>query len=236
MGKAYIPSVRKAVEELAFATQGLFGPSVRHTITVRAPISLAVLWLAPRLKTFRVENPGFDVRLVSEIWADSISDQDVDVDIRLGTGIWAGYRAERMASESIVPIYSPRSIDRFRSVADLKQAEMIHILGFEDHWARYFKYANLDYAPDEIGLSVDTSLAAIELVAADGGVALVMKRFVDGLAASGRIGIPMPDEIEIELEQAHYIWESREKPRRSIGVELFRSWLFSLYECDSGAS
>ena len=50
MGRAYLPSVRKAIEDLTLSTQGLFGPKVRRSVTLRAPISTAVLWLAPRLK------------------------------------------------------------------------------------------------------------------------------------------------------------------------------------------
>ena len=47
MGVAYLPPVRKAFEELADSTVGLFGGSERVQITVHAPVSLAALWLAP---------------------------------------------------------------------------------------------------------------------------------------------------------------------------------------------
>lgn len=228
MGKAYLPSVRGAIEELAFSTQGLFGPSTRNTVTVRAPISLGVLWLAPRLKQFRAQHPGIDVRIVSEIWADSISDRDVDVDIRLGAGAWAGYRAQRLADESIVPVCAPGACETIASVADLKAHEMVHILGFEDHWAKCFSNAGLDYDPDLIGISVDTTLAAVEIVAADGGVALILKRFAVDLARAGRVAIPVP--IEIRLEQAHHMLVPAADFRLSADVDRFKTWLSSVYE------
>lgn len=228
MGKAYLPSVRGAIEELAFSTQGLFGPPTRNTVTVRAPISLGVLWLAPRLKRFRAQFPGIDVRIVSEIWADSISDRDVDVEIRLGLGAWAGYRAEKLADESIVPVCAPGIARAIRSVADLKAHEMLHILGFEDHWAKYFVSAGLDYDPDQIGVSVDTSLAAVEIVAANGGIALIMKRFAVDLARAGRVAIPI--SFEIKLDQAHHLLTRASQARSSADVGRFKIWLSSLYE------
>lgn len=227
MGKAYLPSVRGAIEDLAFSTQGLFGPPTRNTVTVRAPISLGVLWLAPRLQQFRKQHPGIDVRIVSEIWADSISDRDVDVDIRLGTGAWAGYRAERLADESIVPICAPGASETIRSVADLKSREMVHILGFEDQWAKCFLNAGLNYDLDQIGVCVDTTLAAVEIVAADGGVALIMKRFAVDLVKAGRVAIPVP--CENRLEQAHHLLTQASQIRLSADVGLFKTWLSSAY-------
>src|ERR1700730_18897941 len=47
MGVAYLPPVRKAFEELADSTVGLFGGSERVQIAVNAPVSPAALWLAP---------------------------------------------------------------------------------------------------------------------------------------------------------------------------------------------
>jgi len=228
MGKAYLPSVRGAIEELAFSTQGLFGPPTRNTVTVRAPISLGVLWLAPRLKQFRRQYPGIDVRVVSEIWADSIADRDVDVDIRLGSGAWAGYRAQRLAGESIVPVCAPGALETIRSVADLKAREMVHILGFEDHWAKCFSNAGLDYDPALVGLSVDTTLAAVEIVVADGGVALILKRFAVDLARAGRVAIPIP--LEIQLDQAHHMLVPAADVRLSADVGRFKTWLSSVYE------
>src|SRR5476649_2282193 len=58
MGVAYLPPVRKAFEELADSTVGLFGGSERLQITVHAPVSLAALWLAPKLPTFAAANPN----------------------------------------------------------------------------------------------------------------------------------------------------------------------------------
>src|SRR6202158_84643 len=65
MGVAYLPPVRKAFEELADSTMGLFGGSERGQITVHAPVSLASLWLPPHLAAFMKAFPANGQRVSS---------------------------------------------------------------------------------------------------------------------------------------------------------------------------
>src|ERR1700676_5243341 len=57
MGAGYLPPVRKAFEELADSTVGLFSGSGRLQISVNAPVALAALWLAPKLPEFSSAHP-----------------------------------------------------------------------------------------------------------------------------------------------------------------------------------
>ena len=45
MGKAYLPSVQQAFNEIASSTAGLFGSGDKKTVTIRVPITHAVLCL-----------------------------------------------------------------------------------------------------------------------------------------------------------------------------------------------
>ncbi len=101
MGQAYVHSVRNALADINLATTSLFGPLAKQTVTVRAPISTATLFLTPQLPGFLKANPAINIRLISAIWADSISDEDIDVDLRLGYGDWPGMQVEKISEESI---------------------------------------------------------------------------------------------------------------------------------------
>src|SRR5580700_10455299 len=107
MGVAYLPPVRKAFEELADSTVGLFGGSERVQITVHAPVSLAALWLAPRLPAFSSVNPSIDVRLSSVIWDNAVADEATDLEIRYGAGHWHGYRSEHLLNQNILAVCNP---------------------------------------------------------------------------------------------------------------------------------
>ena len=91
MGVAYLPPVRKAFEQLADSTVGLFGGSERREISIHAPVSLASLWLAPKLPAFSRAFPGIDVRLLSVIWDHPAPTENTDLEIRYGAGQWRGY-------------------------------------------------------------------------------------------------------------------------------------------------
>ena len=117
MGVAYLPPVRKAFEQLADSTVGLFGGSERGEITVHAPVSLAALWLAPKLPTFIAAYPSIDVRLSSVIWDNAMPDEATDLEIRYGSGQWHGYRSERLLNQRIVAVCSPALLERARRSA-----------------------------------------------------------------------------------------------------------------------
>ncbi len=227
LGEAYLPSVRKALDELTQSTNGLFGPVVKRTITLRAPISTAVLWLAPQLHDFKQKNPEIALRIVTNIWADSIADTNVDVDIRMGSGTWPGMRCEKLSDEMIVPICAKENANRVTSVSDLRDGPLIHILGYDDHWSRYFGAFGLPHDPDKVTLSVDTSIAAFELVAAGAGYAAVISRFAQGAINAGRSIEQAGDPIT--FDQSHYIVESLASKRAEPEVEKFKSWLREMF-------
>src|SRR5260370_18747427 len=90
MGVAYLPPVRKAFEELADSTVGLFGGSERVQITVHAPVSLAALWLAPNLPAFRIANPSVELRLSSVIWDNAVLHEATELEILYAARHWHG--------------------------------------------------------------------------------------------------------------------------------------------------
>jgi LysR family transcriptional regulator, glycine cleavage system transcriptional activator len=226
MGRAYLPSVRKAFDELSLSTAGLFGSRGDRSVTIRSTASFALLWLAPRLNAFLEAYPEVEVRLFTAIWADALEAQQADIDIRFGDGRWEGFEVEQIRKEPSIPVCSPGWLARTSdpaALAELAQRHLIHIMGCEDLWTRWFRAAGTaDYQAAK-GLQVDSSLIALELASAGSGFALVLRSFAEPHIASGRLVTPFPGELGID--QAHYLLlpegESRPRPE----VLLFREWL-----------
>ncbi|MDB6082794.1 MAG: LysR family transcriptional regulator, partial [Gammaproteobacteria bacterium] len=107
MAVAYLPYVRKAFEELADSTVGLFGSSERVKVTVHAGVSLTALWLAPQLPAFLAANPGIDIRMSSLVWDNPAPDEITDLEIRYGNGEWDGYRSKQLLNQGILVVCSP---------------------------------------------------------------------------------------------------------------------------------
>ncbi|MEP3244194.1 MAG: LysR substrate-binding domain-containing protein [Sneathiella sp.] len=223
MGRAYLPSVRKAIEDLALSTEGLFGLKTKNTVTVRAPISTAVCWLGPLIAEFQNQNEAINIRLLSSIWADSIQDEDVDIDIRLGKGAWAGHHSDLLSRETVTAVCAIAALPHLKQLSDLARYPMIHIMGFQNHWAKLFREKEIAYDSAYIKYELDTTAAAAELVSAGVGVAMIMTRLAVALAHKNRLAIPFSDTLE--MEQHHYLVRSAEAPARSEEAQVFETWL-----------
>jgi LysR family glycine cleavage system transcriptional activator len=229
MGVAYLPPVRKAFEELADSTVGLFGGTQRGQITVHAPVSLASLWLAPKLLAFSAAYPAIDVRLSSVIWDNPVPDDATDLEIRYGTGQWRGYRAERLLNQSIVAVCSPALLAEARSkgeAATLVSRQLIHIMGHENHWLKVRQALQLRDQPARPGPTVDTTLAALELAASGAGCALAHRIYLSGYLSTGRLVEALDEEFVDENSYFVVAPERAQRTRRE--VQLFRDWLLSI--------
>jgi LysR family glycine cleavage system transcriptional activator len=238
MGVAYLPPVRKAFEELADSTVGLFGGSERMQITVHAPVSLAALWLAPKLPAFSSANPSLDVRLSSVIWDNAVLDETTDLEIRYGSGQWRGYRSERLLNQSILAVCSPALLRTLRSSGGLPAAltrHVIRIMGYENHWLKVRQVLELtDAAPNaetSSGNAVDTTIAALELAAAGAGIALAHRLFLDSYFATGRLVNALP---EVFTDDNSYFVITPERPQRiRREVQLLRDWLVAIASAEA---
>jgi len=232
MGVAYLPPVRKAFEELADSTVGLFGGSQRVTITVAAPVSLAALWLAPKFLGFAAAYPAIDVRLSSVIWDNPAPDEAIDLEIRYGTGHWHGYRAERLMNQPIAALCSPEVLSAAQEpeIASLLPRRMIHIRGYENHWLKVRQELKLGNVVQSSAPTVDTTIAALELAANGAGFVLAHRLFLTAYLATRRLVIALPQDF---ADDNSYFVVAAERPQRMRReVRLFRDWLIAAAAAD----
>ncbi len=221
LGQSYALTVRRALSDIALSTNSLFGPATRQILTIRAAISTATYWLATELPEFSRLHADIPVRLVSHIWNDSAMHSDADVEIRLGYGDWPGVVVEKICDESIVPV---GMADAPKPGLDaLRDAALIHILGYEDNWARYFQAFGLTQPAGTALHSVDTTVAALQLVMAGGGYATVLTRFAQNAIAQGApLQIVGP---AIPFSQSHYLIRQEATEQPSTSARIFTDWL-----------
>jgi LysR family glycine cleavage system transcriptional activator len=221
MGRAYLAPVRKAFDDLSASTAGLFGPIGEASLNLRVPVSFAVLWLAPRLRRFNEAYPSIRVRLHSAIWADALPADRVDIDIRFGHGNWSGFRSElifRDPSVPVSPVGSPIS-----TPAQIRNENLIHIMGLEDSWSQLYRRAGFEVPAHRHVITVDTSLAALELVATGLGHTIVLRCFAERYIETGRVRRSF--DIELPQEHAHYFLFREDSRALKPEVRLFRDWV-----------
>jgi LysR family glycine cleavage system transcriptional activator len=224
-GEAYLPAVRDMFEDLSAATSGLFGTTGQTTLTIRVQISYAATWLAPRLPDFCSAFPHIDVRMITAIWADVLPPTGIDLEIRQGNGSWPGFVSTKIHDDTAVAIYGHPYLDRYGPPAgarDLAPRERVQVLGFDDLWRRFFPNDDTFPSAPPRAVTVDTSIAAIELVAHSHYWAIVPERFARGSARSGRI---LVTDDAVPMRQNHYVLRRDDPTQPSGEAAAFVRWL-----------
>ena len=226
MGRAYLPSVRKAFGELSASTVGLFGVQGETSITIRAPISFTTQWLAQNMSEFRAAYPEVGIRIYTSNWVDKLMGEKVDIDIRYGDGNWDGEVAELVYEENIIIVASEsyiKKVGKLNSLTDLANHNLIHVMGVKDSWEQLFRKYNMEFEEDLSSMKVDSSLVAMKMAMADQGVALLYRSFAQEALDDGKLIEPLNFEEKSEFSHYLILPDARTKPRPE--VLLFRDWL-----------
>lgn len=235
IGRAYLPSLRKAFDDISMSTVGLFGADEKKVLTVRVPMSYGALCLLPRLPEFKTQYSSIDIRVFTAVWADRPADDDADLEIRYGDGKWQGWDTQRLTNDrSVVVSTVARGADQ--SAADYLQAQseagIIQIMGCEDLWTRLLRLHGLTDTRTRVSAIADNSFVALEMAAGGMGTTLVSECFAAPYLEAGRIATPV--ETELPVEQGHYVLIPEGNDAKKPEALLFREWLLQTFAEDYG--
>lgn len=236
-GQAYLPAVRDLFEDLAAATSGLFGDTDRARLTVRVQASYASTWLAPRLPAFHASFPHVALRMVTAIWADALPPSEIDLEIRQGNGSWPGFRATKLHDDRAVAVYGPGYLEQYGAgdTVELARRPRVQVLGFEDTWRRFLQHEADSTKDPRIppgAIAVDTSIAALDIVANSDLWTIVPERFARQSVRSGRVF--QASGSTVPMRQGHYLLR-RDNAERVTGESLaFERWLRTEDAADAG--
>lgn len=225
IGYAYLPSVSKALDDLLVSTVGLFGAEREAQITVRAPIALISVWLAPRLERFYAAYPGIRVRILAGSWGGP--GESTEVDIQFGTGNWPGFDATLLfKAQSVVVTRSDDVLsstnDKAR-VKDLLRHGVVHIMGCENRWISLARKHGISEDLVKVNVTTDNSISAIELTRAGLGPCLIQSYYALPLVEKGDLIAPLDEGVDIE--EALYVLTPISSQQKNPATLLFRKWL-----------
>lgn len=226
-GRAYLPVVRTAFDQLSAGTEELFGGGHDGPVNVRVTSSLTYIWLLPRIASFMKLHPGIALRLVTDPDPGRFSEEGTDIGIRYGGGHWPEARAERLFWEKLFPVCSPKLLEGtcgLKHPRDLSGFRIIHVVGEPENWQMWLHAAGVEGQPLDQGLQFDLHMMATQ-AAIDGiGVALGLSPMVDDALSDGRL-VRLFD-TEIPARDAHYVVTPLRVEIRP-QVEAFRQWLLA---------
>lgn len=190
-GQAYLDGVHEALERLDTVTDQLFPDRRDQTVTIRCTPSVAMLWLVPQLGSFHRIHPEIElsIRTLDQELGNRAS-AGADLEIAIGVPSDGNPPSDKLFRATIAPICSPKLLRDGGTLVnpqDILSFELIHVLGYDDDWHRWFRRYVPDHGAVPRGLSVDGSLIAIEAVQRGDGVMLGRRPFIDPYLASGEL-------------------------------------------------
>src|SRR6202035_83984 len=142
----------------------------------------------------------------------------------------------RLLNQNILAVCDPnllRGAQANGDLAGLLSRKLIHIMGYEKHWLNVRQVLDLAGVPGNANLSVDTTIAALELAAAGAGVALAHRIFLGSYLATGRLVSALPQEF---ADEDSYFVITPERPQRiRREAQLFKEWLIAVAALSPGS-
>lgn len=219
MGQLYLPWVVKSFDTLRQGTLDVFGARDVRPVRIRCLQSFAQLWLIPHLPDFRAQHPEVILQLHTGSWSSTLSEDQLDIDIRFGNGQWPGQRVVALAHSPIIPVCAPAL--QVADSAALAQQPLIEITGVSDTWQQFFLQEQTPAPQTPVVLYSDQSVTALEMAALGMGHVLVSQIFAQPYLDDGRLVRSIAGQKV--SDQGLYLVMPDVVP--SYGAQLFLDWI-----------
>ncbi len=201
-GRRLYPTIRDAFDAMAVAVKALKKPLLRQVATLSATVAFTAKRLVPHAASFRMVNPGWDLRLHASDEPVDLHGGQADAAIRYGLGRYPGLVSVPLLSDTFTPVCSPHLA--CQTIAELREATLIHFdwgAGAKTqnpptwrNWAQASgQTAQIEQAS---GISFNDESGAIQAAIASQGIALVSRTLVAQELASGALVEPFGPTLE----------------------------------------
>lgn len=189
-GSAYLDSVSEALNRLDTITDQLFPDRPHQVVVIRCTSSVALLWLSPHISRFQADHPDIDLQ-IRTLDAEGEVAQLANIDIEIFVSGKSSHdrHTTKLLTSIITPVASPVYLEKRRpeNPHDILDFNLIHVLGYEDDWHRWFHTNHLDTSAIPRGMAADSSLFAIDAALRGEGVFLGRQPFIDEYLNSGKL-------------------------------------------------
>jgi LysR family glycine cleavage system transcriptional activator len=224
-GRDYLAVIRDAFDRIAVGTERLLQRRESGVLTVSTSPDFAAEWLVNRLSRFAESCPGVDLRVAAATHYVDFARDDVDVAIRHGDGHWPGLDVERLYSERLFPVCSPKLVagrNRITKVADLLKFPLLRL---EDakNWIRLFEAAGVNVT---VGPGPVLNRASMLIDAAIDGQGIALTR--TALAAWDLVNGRLVRPVDVSLRMANTYWIVCPKAASNVPkIATFRNWVLA---------
>jgi LysR family glycine cleavage system transcriptional activator len=230
-GHAAFSHASAAIAEMLQAGRAMRASMRGRRVSISTAPSFASKWLIPRLNLFQDRYPEIEVRMSADMILVDFATTDIDLAVRYGAGGYEGLHCERLMSESVTVVASPRLLEGrppIQSAADLIDLPLIHDEAPERDpscptWSMWFAARGHKRDDAERGLRFNQSSLALEAAAAGKGLVLAKRQLALRDLADGALVAPL-EEAHAPLGFAYWLVWPRGR-RFEPAQAAFLAWL-----------
>lgn len=229
-GQRLFDSVSQGLGQIAQVAADIRREETSAHVTIASSVTFASYWLMSRIAQYRAQFPEVDIQLVASARSRDLSDSNVDLAIRYGTGHWPGHEAYYLFDNDVFPVCSPLYLEQhgpLTALADLRKARLLHLAKFDRNWvtwASWFSEFKLGKVPPARGLLFDNYMVLIHAAIRGEGVALCGRRLAEDLIH--RQELVRPFSTALRSNSTFFLVEPTDRRLRR-PVRHFRDWLLA---------
>ena len=218
----------QALADLGEVCAGLRAGQRRARVTVSAAISIAALWLVPRLGNFQERHPDVDVRLSADNRTVDLVREEVDVGLRYGPPELMPPGARLLFDEVVFPVAAPAIAAAFPRNPTPAELATTTLLAYSGEpvpgldWSPWLVSLSLDKARPKALIQFNQYDQMIRAAAEGQGIALGRGPLVRRLIDEGRLA-PLMEARERIASRGYFLLRASGETRPE--VEAFVAWL-----------
>jgi len=223
-GERYFELIAEKVEGILHATEMMHGARRTSDVVIRTSPTIATKWLLPRLSRFRALVPDTNIRIDGSNEPVDFSRDNVDLEIRHGSGGWPGLYSEPLTEERFLPVCAPALAGPGSlTPKEVLDHPMIRSVKAQVQWTDWTDAQHLKAPIRNSVLSFDRSHMAVDAAALGLGIALESELMMEAELRSAQLVIPVARTPRLSVT-TQWLVCPRANLRRSKVTRLFE-WL-----------
>ena len=224
IGRHYADNMHKAFDIISGATEDVMFETDGDTLNIRVYTTFAMLWLIPRLHSFREAHPDLLINLTTSAAPVDFRHDHVDLAIQISTPSEGEVRFEPLFPVVLRPVCSPSTRERFdlSEPRDLARAPILQSVLRRGDWRAWLKRADAGSVDLRRCLLFESSGLAYRAAIEGLGVAMGHVPLMNTEVARGRLVIPFEAVLRRRYAYCLVYRDERRLPRKA---RYFRDWI-----------
>lgn len=224
-GARLLPGVRRGLDQLEAALNGLKQDRHSGALNVTTTNSFLQKWLLPRLADLHHRHPDIELRLHTSPDVVDFSRSDFHVALRFGRGGYERLYSEKLLDEWLVAVASPATLGRYGALpADGETARYPLLHGTEIDWSAWFASSAGGPTQHRPRAYIDDSASLLLAVTEGLGFAILRWTLAAEELQSGRLALASRRVVPTDLG---YYFVCPETYATLPKVAALRAWLQS---------